>query len=301
MSCENYSDLQSVLAETGILIGLFDLSRIVDAEQGVVMELEKGVLVQTKVSCNNVLGTDARCKNCSSIRAHYSKDAIVKLEYVNNSVLLIFSVPIHLYGRHLVVELVKDITKSMTVDIKDTKFQNEIPSIINQLNRVSTSDALTGLQNRRYLDENLHQSINSCSGMGKPLSIAMLDIDYFKKVNDTYGHQSGDVILKSVADIVKSFIRRESDFAVRYGGEEMLLCLPGAPLNDCLHVCERIHRHIAESIFTANGQTIRVTVSIGLAESSPQAPMDREALIALADKRLYRAKDEGRNRIVWTG
>lgn len=295
MSTQTYSEIQSILLEKGLLLSIFDLSRIVDAEEGTVVELVDGKLIKTKVSCNDILGTQERCKNCSSIRAHYSKETVVKLEYVNGSVLLIFSVPILIQNRHLVVEIVKDITRSMTVDLKDQKFKDELPSIIVQLNAISTLDALTGLRNRRYLDANLEKAITSCLDMDLPVSLAMLDIDHFKQVNDRYGHQAGDAVLREIGHIVKSFIRRDSDFAVRYGGEEILFCLPGVSLRDCRNVCERIRQRIAKTVVRENGHDIAITVSIGVAESTTVTRLDYKGLIALADKRLYQAKSNGRN------
>ena len=298
MSEHSYSDIQSILLEQGLLLSIFDLSRIVDPVDGTVVELVNGKLITTKISCNNILGTTERCKNCSSIRAHYSKETIVKLEYANESVFLIFSIPVFIQNRHLVVEIVKDITRSMTVDLKDSKYKDELPSIISKLNTISTLDALTGLHNRRYLDDNLENTIINCLEMNLPVSLAMLDIDHFKQINDRYGHQTGDAVLQEMGRIVKSFIRRDSDFAVRYGGEEILLCLPGVPLQDCRNVCERIRQRIAEAVVKENGYDITLTVSIGVAESTVAARLDYKELVALADKRLYQAKSNGRNQTV---
>ncbi|MDL2313895.1 GGDEF domain-containing protein [Desulfovibrio sp. OttesenSCG-928-C14] len=298
MSEQAYSDIQSVLMEQGLLWNIFDLSRIVDAENGTIVELKDGKLVTTEILCNNVLGTHERCENCSSIRAHYSKETVVKLEYANESVFLILSVPVFIQNRHLVVEIVKDITRSMTVDLKDQKFKNELPSIICKLNTISTLDALTGLRNRRYLDDNLETAIANCLDMNLPVSLAMIDIDHFKQINDRFGHQTGDTVLRNIGHIVKSFIRRGSDFAVRYGGDEMLLCLLGVPIQDCHNVCERIRQRIAEAVVKENGYDITPTVSIGVAESTAAVRLDHKELIALADKRLYQAKSNGRNQTV---
>lgn len=292
-----YDDVMSILRQHDILPNLFDLSRIVEPESGKLMELCQGALTETKVSCNDVFGSDARCRNCTSLRAHYSKETVVKLEYANSTVLLILSIPVEIQGRHLVVELAKDITKSMTVDVRDSIFSGEVPSIINKLNKMAATDALTGLQNRRTLDEQLAASLSNCRQMNLPLSLAMIDIDHFKRVNDTYGHQCGDMVIQGVADIVKSYVRRGSDFAVRYGGEEILLCLPGVSLADCLLVCSRIHAQIRQTAFAGETGDIKVTVSMGVA-CSDSGIATPDALIALADERLYTAKNTGRDKII---
>lgn len=300
MSQSAYSDITALLVDQNIFHALFDISRIVDAESGKIQELKNGVILETRTSCNDVFGSDSRCKNCTSIRAHYSNESVVKLEYVNGSVLLILSVPLQVCGKRLVAELVKDITKSMTVDLKDSFFSGEVPAIIDKLNKVSTTDPLTGLQNRRYLDDRLPLALANCRAMNTPVSLVMIDIDHFKQANDTYGHQHGDVIIRGVADILRSYIRRNSDFAVRYGGEEMLLCFSGVSLADCHSIAERIHRQIQASVFTHNGLAVSVTVSMGVGESQADGLYDKDSLIAIADKRLYDAKKAGRNRIVST-
>lgn len=298
MSQSAYSDIITLLEKHNIFHALFDISRIVEAESGKIHELKDGVITETRVSCNDVFGSDSRCKNCTSIRAHYSNETVVKLEYVNGSVLLILSVPLQVDGARLVVELVKDITKSMTVDIKDALFSGEVPAIIDRLNKVSTTDALTGLQNRRYLDDRLALTLANCRAINTPVSLIMIDIDHFKQVNDTYGHQHGDVIIQGVANILLSHIRRNSDFAVRYGGEEMLLCFSGVSLAACLAIADRIHKQIQAASFAHNGQQASVTVSMGIGESQVDGTYDKDTLIAIADKRLYEAKKAGRNRIV---
>ena len=297
MSDIKYNDVMSILRQRDILPNLFDLSRIVEPESGKLVEINCGALHETKVSCNDVFGSDVRCRNCTSLRAHYSKETVVKLEYANSTVLLILSIPVEIQGRHLVVELAKDITKSMTVDVRDSVFTGEVPSIINKLNKMAATDPLTGLQNRRTLDERLAASLANCRQMGLPLSLAMIDIDHFKRVNDDYGHQCGDPVLTGVGQIIKSYVRRDSDFAVRYGGEEILLCLPGVSLSDCRLICTRIHKQIEETPFSCEGNAIRVTVSMGVASLDDNITSP-DALIALADDRLYKAKNTGRNKIV---
>lgn len=297
MSGFKYDEIMSILRERDILPSLFDLSRIVEPESGKLVEINNGILCETQVSCNDVFGSDNRCRNCTSLRAHYSKEALVKLEYANGAVLLILSIPLEMQGRYLVVELVKDITKSMIVDVQDSTFTGEMPSIINKLNKMASTDPLTGLQNRRNLDDRLAAALENCRRMGLPLSLAMIDIDHFKRVNDTYGHQCGDLVIKEVASIVKSYVRRDSDFAVRYGGEEILLCLPGVSLQDCLQVCRRIHMQIRQTTFVCDSAEINVTVSMGVADSSTEDG-SADKLIALADQRLYTAKTSGRDRII---
>ena len=293
-----YSDIISMLMDRNVFHELFDIFRIVEAKTGKLIELKDGVLHKTDIPCNNVFGSDQRCRNCTSIRAYYTNETIAKIEYSNGSILLIMSIPIQIDTNRIVVELVKDITRSLTVDVKDSTFSGEIPAIIDKLNKISTTDALSGLQNRRYLDDRLPLALANCQTINTPVSLVMIDIDHFKKVNDTYGHQHGDIIITGIAKILLSYIRRNSDFAVRYGGEEMLLCFPGVSHDVCLAICNRIQEQLQSVSFTHDGQSVNVTVSMGIAESQMDNAYDKDTLIATADKRLYRAKNMGRNRIV---
>ncbi|WP_321493329.1 diguanylate cyclase [uncultured Desulfobacter sp.] len=151
----------------------------------------------------------------------------------------------------------------------------------------SNTDALTGLANRRYLDFFLEKSVATARRYNRPLSALMIDIDFFKKYNDTFGHPAGDKLLKKVADIISSQIRT-MDMAARFGGEEFFVLLPETDADGALNIAERIRLAIAE-------QT-EVTISLGTAVY--QQKSDRsDGLIKRADTALYRAKQNGRNRV----
>ena len=157
-------------------------------------------------------------------------------------------------------------------------------------------DTLTGLSNRRFFDSNFPALVEQAARKGRPLSLMVLDIDHFKRVNDTYGHDAGDQILKSFASRVRRVVR-SSDVICRLGGEEFAIVMPETSLDVAGRVAERV-RHVVESdMFTyAPGRPpIIVTSSIGLAERG--SGMDADALMRRADHALYRSKDGGRNRV----
>lgn len=298
MSEFKLDELKKHLNDTGVYTDFFDVTRLVDAQSGRVIELNDGKILETIANCVDALGSSERCKNCTSIRALYTNEQVVKLEYAKGSVLLIVSQPVVIDNRTLVIEMVKDITASMTVDIKDEYRADEVSVIIDKFNKLATTDKLTGLMNRRYIDEKLPNILETCKRLDKSASVAMVDIDFFKKINDTYSHQAGDFILTGISAIFMSFIRRESDFVARYGGEEFLFCFPGTALETCHHICERIRESIEKHVFKYNQIEIPVTISIGAADSRELTDPSQEALIALADKRLYEAKASGRNKVV---
>ncbi|MFW6154014.1 MAG: diguanylate cyclase [Planctomycetota bacterium] len=165
------------------------------------------------------------------------------------------------------------------------------------LERMSRTDALTNLSNRRAFEETLEREVNRARRAGCPLSLLMLDVDHFKRYNDTYGHQAGDRALQRVAGVLTAAGRRGGDMAARYGGEEFTVILAETDAAAAAHVAEAVRRGVEglaiphESSATAP----RVTVSIGAATMTPGAAVDAEELIRLADTVLYDVKAHGRN------
>lgn len=162
------------------------------------------------------------------------------------------------------------------------------------LRNMVEQDALTALYNRRSADRKLHQIIQKSAERGTPFSLAIGDIDYFKKINDTYGHDCGDIVLKQVAALLKEHMRKEG-FAARWGGEEFLLVFDHSDKEAARHSLESLLDSIRSLKIPYDGQTIRLTMTIGLAGGSET---DFNVLIRKADDRLYEGKSQGRNRII---
>ena len=299
MEAFEIKDLDHFISSTNFLSKVFNSARIIDAVSGFVLYVKDGKVFNSGIRCIELLGNNERCKNCSSLRALYANEQIVKIEYLNDTVLLVISVPMFHEGRGMVVELFKDITMSMTLDVKDDSHSDEVLNIIDNLNKLATTDQLTGLMNRRYIDDKLPNLLYNSMKIGRPLSVALVDVDFFKSINDNFGHPAGDYILSTLGQLFLSFIRWETDFAARYGGDEFLLCFSGAPLARCHEVCERIRLRVKETVFCYNGQEIPVSISIGCAESSETKNKSEGELIALADERLYKAKTDGRNKVAY--
>ncbi|YCH22560.1 sensor domain-containing diguanylate cyclase [Pseudomonas sp. D1-3] len=165
---------------------------------------------------------------------------------------------------------------------------------------IAGEDALTGLANRRRLDEALRAAFQSAAAQGQPLSFVLLDVDYFKRFNDHYGHPAGDEALRQVAAVLKHHARRSADTTARYGGEELALILPGAESASAMAVAERIRADVeALAIVNQGSPYARLTLSIGVASCMPGQTMQTSAdLVAAADVALYAAKSEGRNRVI---
>ncbi len=163
------------------------------------------------------------------------------------------------------------------------------------LEQQSFLDGLTGLWNRAYLNRRLEAEINVAERYGRPLSVVLIDIDNFKRVNDSYGHLFGDLVLQGVSARLYEFARR-SDIVTHYGGEEFALLLIDTSIAAAAYVSERLRVGIESCVFEARGERVEVTASFGVA-ATPDAPgpLSPESILGIADQALYKSKDAGRN------
>ncbi len=181
------------------------------------------------------------------------------------------------------------------------KLRGQLLEAHRKIEEMAITDELTQLHNRRHFFEKLQQEHERSKRYSHPLSCIMMDIDYFKKVNDMYGHTAGDIVLKSVAEILKSNCRK-SDSVARYGGEEFINILTETDLGGALIVAERIRSSIESNrIVLDDGTELKVTVSLGVANISSDKwekyGGDSNEIVKVADEALYRAKENGRNRV----
>lgn len=174
------------------------------------------------------------------------------------------------------------------------------------LEQETITDPLTGMYNRRYLERRIVEEFQRAMRFEQPFSVFLLDIDLFKVVNDTYGHQVGDVVLKKLGQLIMESVR-EVDVVIRYGGEEILVILPNTRIENAFELADRLRRKIADTIMVAadslKGQpAIHLTVSIGVSEYQFSDGWDNaRKVLERADMALYRAKDQGRNQVVASG
>ena len=163
--------------------------------------------------------------------------------------------------------------------------------------RMSITDGMTGVHNKRYLLELLDRDIGMAARLGNQLSLLMIDIDHFKKINDTHGHLAGDQALKELCRRIEPRLR-STDVLARYGGEEFAVVLPATPREGALQVAETLRSIVAAEPFTHEQTKIPATISLGLATTDPATPITVTELIKRADDNLYEAKRSGRNRVV---
>lgn len=165
--------------------------------------------------------------------------------------------------------------------------------LVGELNKLASLDSLTGAFNRRRLEEEASRLQARCIRTGDPMTVVMIDVDHFKKVNDRYGHQVGDDVLRHVAKTIGAAIR-EDDYFARYGGEEFCILLPSTTEDVAYVIGERLRQLNADNAFLCNGHRLQSTISIGIADSA-DVGADFKLLVQAADKALYQAKQSGRN------
>lgn len=171
---------------------------------------------------------------------------------------------------------------------------------LNLLDKVNI-DELTGIYNRRFMDENLKRYLKFLSRSSGSISVLMLDIDFFKKYNDTYGHAAGDVCLQKVAKVLQTSVKRAEDFVARYGGEEFIVVLSNTAGKNAIYVAEKILRNIRELKIPHENSDIAdyVTISIGITSAVTKYTQTPQQYIERADAALYHSKSQGRDRLTY--
>ncbi|WP_339747284.1 PleD family two-component system response regulator [uncultured Maricaulis sp.] len=183
----------------------------------------------------------------------------------------------------------------VSTQLRRKRYADRLRSQLDESLEMAITDPLTGLHNRRYIASRLRQAVESANNGGAPVSLLIADIDHFKSINDRFGHEGGDRVLRSFADRLMRDLRA-LDLAARYGGEEFVIVMPGAGQAEARIASERLRASIAaEPFLVGDGQTAPVTVSIGFAQA--RVGEDADALLRRADEALYTAKGDGRNRV----
>lgn len=233
---------------------------------------------------------DQRCKDGSVVSTEVVSSYLLDADGAPRTIL---GITRNVSERKAAEQALRDSNQQMQAQLE------EIGRLQAALREQAVRDPLTGLYNRRYLDETLEREVSRARRELAPLSVVMLDIDHFKRINDTYGHQVGDEVLKLLGRTLLGDIRLE-DVACRYGGEEFLILLPAMPLDTALARAEGWRRAVTSLALARDGQLVRFTISLGVA-AFPQHGATPDELTRCADQALYRAKHEGRDRVVAYG
>jgi len=186
-------------------------------------------------------------------------------------------------------------TKALQDELRAKNRQLE--ELLERVHSMAITDPLTGLFNRRHFQELLKKEFGRVQRYSTPFSILMLDIDHFKRINDRFGHQAGDSVLREFASLISSSIRKDIDIVARWGGEEFIVLLPQTTLDEARETALRLLSKVSSFRFSALPPTKNVTTSIGVASAPSEGVDSVEKLIKLADNALYKAKELGRNRV----
>jgi two-component system, cell cycle response regulator len=189
------------------------------------------------------------------------------------------------------------LSRSINTALERFRLNREINMAMTKMAEMSTTDELTGLYNRRYFTEALGREIARAKRYGTSLVMCMMDLDYFKRVNDVYGHTAGDMVLSEIGKILKDCIR-QNDLACRYGGEEFAVILPNTDVKRAKAVCERFRKIVAGYPFKHNLSQFNITISMGITSYNSFMDQSPIEILELADKALYQAKEAGRNQLV---
>lgn len=292
-------EFSSIVDKIQLFDKMYDSMRIVDPIGKKILEIVENEAYETNMVCHEFWQKGKVCDNCISIRAYNENDTVFKIEQNDQNVFMITAVPIDIKHKKVIVEFLKDVTSSLYLQAGEVCKNNSILTTIDHMNQAVVKDELTGLYNRRFINERLPSDLFNSTLKSEPLSLVFADIDYFKAVNDTYGHIAGDQVLKGFADELKKHVRSEKDWIARYGGEEFLICLPNTDIEEAKAISERIRISVMENEFDTSAGKVHITCSFGVnTVCNTTECLTIDGIIEIADKKLYQAKVSGRNKVV---
>lgn len=269
---------------------LFDYYRIVEPVAHQVYDMEDGRLIPYNELCHRVWNRKNECVNCSSIRALQEQNTIVKLEYMESMIYLVFSTPVTINDETYVLEYIKDVTLSLMVNsIHDDKGDNKnITSLIHRFNELLVHDDYTGLYNKSYVCQKLSDEISKARRARTSISAVVIDIDDFKEINDTYGHVSGDKVILKLASKLKEYQKDDDIWAARIGGDEFLLVFKNTSEETVHQRRRRLETEIGDIAFKGSKERFHAYISTGAAVW--QSEDTAKDLIHKADLAMYEEK-----------
>jgi len=292
------------LDKNNILENLYDIIRIVEPFTKKVVDTKfingynnkiKGL--ESMNFCYDFWGDNKPCDNCISARVMNDNKMYMKTEYNGEEVFMITSLPFKVSDRKYILELISEITDKGILDELQGKDYFEIKKMLKEKNMQLIKDELTNSYNRKFINERLPFEMINSNVNNENIVIAMADIDFFKNVNDTYGHDAGDFILKNLVKIINDCIRSESDWVARFGGEEFIIFFKNISSQVAFDKLNEIRKKIESTEFKYEEKIIKITTSFGMSEFDEK--IDMTEWIKKADDNLYKSKDLGRNRVTW--
>ncbi|NLF34954.1 MAG: GGDEF domain-containing protein [Clostridiales bacterium] len=272
---------------------MYDAVRLVDPIQKRVLECRNQAIGKTSELCYDYWKSGAICDNCISVRAHHDNISYMKIEQNANVIMVVTALPVDTAEQPVILELLKDVTDSMVIGTGDYNIGQAVNHLVYDLNSMAVKDHLTGVHNRRFVDDRLPVDIIRATVAQQPLSIIFIDIDNMKIINDTYGHPAGDIALKEVAAAMTHCIRTDVDWVARFGGDEFVVCLNNTDYEGACYIAERLRSGIGAIEMSAQGVDIAIGVSLGV--QTMVEPVTAEELLRVADEKMYKAKKNGKH------
>ena len=280
--------LDEIRTHMDFFIKMYDVVRVVDPVAKRVMDIRGDLPVCTDALCYQYWNRNAICDNCISVRAHREGQCCIKLERSDSAIMMVFAMPVPNAEQPLVMELLSNATRAMMISDEAHACGMLMSDYIRAMNERIYRDALTGVYNRRFAEERLPADIVQAVTEKRPLSVAFLDVDNLKAINDGFGHACGDRVLCSVAETLSRRIGPDEGWVSRYGGDEFLLCLHRTPLEAALRTAGELCGQICSLPIPGDSRQT-LSASVGVACMADR-PLTAAALIAAADRQMYLAK-----------
>lgn len=296
-----FNTIQELTGKMDIIKNIFFSVRIVDPVSEKIVHTFCGDQYDIPFACYEFWEKNKACDHCIAIQACCEKRTVTKIEGNNCGIFSVTALPLTIGDRTLVLELIQNVTENICFQNGDKNQSASlvIQSVEKHIDNLILTDELTGLYNRRFMNERLPAMFSSVYRGGLPLSVVYIDIDHFKNINDRYGHDTGDYVLVKLADLLRENLRESSEWVARYGGDEFVLCLPNADYDTAKAMAEEMRAAIASENFEILGTHIMVTCSFGVKTVSSSDPViSLQEFLAVADRNLYHAKELGRNKVV---
>jgi two-component system cell cycle response regulator len=269
----------------------FSVVRVVEPVDQKVMDLK--TMEAEPVLCSHLWGRCERCENCTSNRALFTKDTAIKIEIIDDKTYLVISKFMKVEGKEFVLEMVYNATSEFMLEASQ---KGIISRMIKGYNHLLVTDPLTGIFNRRFLDEDFVPSLKCCHEQGVVVNVALMDIDKFKQINDRFGHQAGDSLLRDISGFwKKNFDSREKfheKIVVRYGGDELLVIESGVEPDEFQKAMRAYYKDMRKICYLSGGESVPFSISFGFASSREIGSCwEWDKVLGLADQRMYEEKE----------
>ncbi|AAO36489.1 GGDEF domain-containing protein [Clostridium tetani] len=291
-------EVKAILDNVSVFSNIYDMVRIIDPIAKKIVYCYKKEDKKLESKCYSFWKKGESCDNCISMRTINESKTFVKIEYSkDNKIYMITSSMIKHGNKKFVIELVKDIMGTGIIEDVENATECEIYDYIKEKNNRIIKDPLTEVYNKLFIKERLPVDLFNAKLNNIPLSIMLIDIDYFKEINDTYGHIAGDFVLKQFSKQCRELIKEYDGWMSRYGGDEFLIALRDVDRKKVLKISKEIISKTREWTLCYKNSCIRMSISIGIYIYEGEN-IDYVELIDRADKNMYNAKEMGRDRIV---